>query len=88
MHFADINTPECLHPINITPPSLAWKTDFKSIPSTNQEMFYAYAAVKKEGSTGQQEKASRNVSRLVSVKCFFIQTLTKMEFLHSIYSIY
>ena len=70
-----------LDPIRIPPPSSAWKNDLKSIPRVNQEIFYAYAAIKKEGSTGQQEKAVRMLQsrKIVSVKCFLDASSSKNE---------
>ena len=58
--------------MNILPPSSAWKTDFKFILNVSQKMFYAYVAMKKEGSAGQQKKAVRMLhsGKIVLVKCF------------------
>ena len=48
-----------LDTINTSLPSSAWKTDFKLIPNVHQKMPHDYAAMRKEGSAGQQQKTKR-----------------------------
>ena len=65
---------ECsLNPLEIPKVAGKWSSDEISYPVVNEDMFYRYCSFKKEGNSGQQEKAFRMLQgrKIVSVKTLF-----------------
>ena len=62
---------ECsFNPLEIPKVTAKWSSDGISYPVVNEDMFYIYCSFKKEGNSGQQEKAFRMLQsrKIVSVK--------------------